>query len=199
MTNNITAFCGSYNQQYDPEDTIYNPIKEEISYAFIHSIASFLGAEMTKNGRMLDNDGIDLTIRLPQNRLGDTKNPKPGLDIQMKCTSSPNYDASKNYLNFELKTNVYEKMKRANNMNPTIFMILILPKDVDKWVSVDPDYLAIRHNALWYNPADDTKEIKKDSSTVRIKIPVENIVDRDSLFLMLKKSAENELIENEVV
>ncbi|WII08191.1 DUF4365 domain-containing protein [Methanomassiliicoccales archaeon LGM-RCC1] len=190
------AYCGSYDREFEPNDKKYNLIKEEISYSFLKSIASYIGADFSKTGRMIDDDGIDVSLRLPQGRLGPTKNPKPGIDVQMKCTSSPKYDKDEQFLNFDLSTDVFNLMKNTSAVNPTIFMILILPKKISEWVGVDYDKLMIKNHALWYNPADCDKVPEDNQQTVRLKIPVKNIVNPDSLQMMIRKAANEELISN---
>ena len=77
--------------------------------------------------------------------------------------------------------------------------MLILPKTVNEWVTADVEKLCMKHHVLWYNPANTNLNPGTDQKTIRLKIPLTNKVDLDSLLMMLKKSADDELIENEVI
>lgn len=84
MTN---AICGCYDEKYSHDDYRYNRIKEQLSISYLNAIASYLGSELQVHGPLIDDDGIDVTIRPPQSRFLDCTNTKPSIDVQMKCTS----------------------------------------------------------------------------------------------------------------
>lgn len=62
-----------------------NDRKEEFSYAYIQAVASATGLVVQKSPRMIDNQGIDITISYPIGAL-------PRIDAQVKCTSQKHCD-----------------------------------------------------------------------------------------------------------
>lgn len=57
--------------------------QEEFSHAYVHAVATVAGFGVTRAPRVVDNNGIDLTIAA----VGDRLQPrKPRLDVQLKCT-----------------------------------------------------------------------------------------------------------------
>ena len=83
------TYCGCYEKEFAHGNKKYNDIKEQLSVSYIRAIASYLGMETIECKRILDNDGIDVTLRLPCERIPNAQNPKPTMDIQLKCTSNP--------------------------------------------------------------------------------------------------------------
>ena len=199
MRSTEKAFCGCFDQQYVANDRRYNIIKEQISYSYLRAIVSYMGGQLQKTGHQLDDDGIDVTIRLPQGRLGHTKNPKPEIDVQVKSTTSPIYSSDGKYLNYDLKVSVYNAMREANSSIPTMFMILVLPTDVGEWVDINDNEMILKHIMYWYSTVDSERTPAEDQSTIRLKIPVRNIVNTDSLQMIMRCSANEEIIRNEVM
>ncbi len=71
--------------------------KEQYSIAFAHAVVATAGYAF--QATIVDDDSVDITIR---SRRGDGAWIKPQLDIQAKCTSSPNYGPTGN-LSFALR------------------------------------------------------------------------------------------------
>lgn len=120
-------------------EEISSTVKEEFSYSYLHCIVAGIGAEMNKTGRLLDNDGIDVTIRMPHGIINGSKNPKPGMDVQMKSTSSPSYDKDLKHLHMDISVKLFNEMRNSISIDPTILMVLVIPEEVEDWVLVSGD------------------------------------------------------------
>lgn len=197
MSGTKTRYCGCFEEKFKHNNSNYNLIKEQIGFSYIKSIASFFGSELIEHGRMIDNEGIDLTIRAPQNRFRGFRNTKPSLDIQMKCTSTPDYDSSGDYLNLTIDVEVYKKMLEPA-ASPTILMILVMPDDPDLWVKIDEQGLRITREMIWYSASGSNLNIKDGQKKVTIKIPCKNKVTKESIISMLIRIANCEGIDNEI-
>lgn len=189
--------CGSYQEDYDHTDWRYNDVKEMLSHSYLSSIASYIGAAFIPMPRTMDNDGADASIRMPMGRMEGVRNPNPALDVQMKATSTPGFDREMRYLNFDIGTGNYQRMHNADRSPPIILMVLVLPEDKSEWLKVEDEKQTQTRYMLWYNVADCTEKIN-NKKTIRLKIPLNNRVNADSLSYLLKKSANMEAIHNDV-
>lgn len=188
------TYCGCFEEEFPHGDNKYNDIKEQLSVSYIRVIASYLGMEMTKCDRVLDNDGIDVTLRLPYGRIPNAHNPKPAMDIQLKCTTNPIFDSRAEHLNFDLKVDVFNKMYKPG-VSPHLLMVLVLPEIVSEWVQ-DTDMLIMHGRMYWYNPQDHNRIPDADQEKIRLNIPIQNIVTKESLSNMFIRIAMMEVIKN---
>ena len=194
MTN---AICGCYDEKYSHDDYRYNRIKEQLSISYLNAIASYLGSELQVHGPLIDDDGIDVTIRPPQSRFLDCTNTKPSIDVQMKCTSSPRYDSSGDSMLFNLDRRIFTKMQ-IESLSPTLLLVLILPEEVDEWISCNDSGLLMQREMLWYSANGCGRTVSDNQKTVNISIPCSNKVTKESVGQMLHKVARMEAIVNEV-
>ncbi len=188
--------CGSYQEDYDHTDWRYNDVKEMLSHSYLRSVASFIGAVFEPASRIRDKDGIDASIHMPANRMEDVRVERPMIDVQMKSTSNPNYDRDMKVLNFDVPVRDYQRLHKVRQYPALILMVLVLPDDTGRWMTVDDDKLSLSKFMLWYNVADCDEDIHNKKS-IRLKIPLNNRVDAESLSYLLRKSANGEVIHNE--
>jgi len=179
--------CGSFSEEYEHSDPKYNLIKEQLSLNYLRSIASFVGMEVQINGRLLDNAGLDLNIKYPPNIETDRCNPKSQIDVQMKCTSSPNFDSSREHLKIDLPTKVYNRL-HIKCAIPNILMVLVLPKNVHKWIECDDERLILRHSMYWYDISNSEIAPTDDQKYITVKVPLCNRVTEESLYDMMQKA-----------
>ena len=176
--------CGSFPQQYDHNDKIYNQIKEELSFAYLSPICAYIGAELTRSGRLMDNGGVDAKISLPKGE----GHPFPlHLDIQFKATSVPKY-VGEEYISFQIDKELFDGMSSRKKSSPWLLFILILPQDVENWVSVSEKELIARGTMLWYDATGQVAESDGDKITIRIS--PSNKVNKESLYRLLIEQME---------
>lgn len=178
--------CGSFPQQYDHNNTMYNQIKEELCFAYLSPICAYIGAEIKHSGRLMDNTGVDVTISLPRGE----GHPIPlHLDVQLKGTSVPKYVGGE-YLSYQMDRTLFDDMSTKNKSAPWLLFVLILPQDVERWVFVEEKRLITCETMLWYDATGQVAESDGDKITVRI--PLNNRVNKDSLYRLLMKQMEVE-------
>lgn len=151
--------------------------KEEFSRAYVRAIAA--AAAFAVEDRRVDDDSIDMAI-FARGGEGTTRSPR--LEIQVKCTSSEvlhNDDVS-----FFLKKKNYDDL-RATTLVPRYLVVVIVPKEVDAWVSHSEEELTVRHCGYWMSLRD--RPATDNTSGETIRIPRVNRFDVEQLQAIMSR------------
>ena len=120
-----------------------NGIKQEISYLFLHAIATRLGYALERT--CIDMDSIDATIcargKVPGSR-GKILSPKIG--VQLKATERECLDDS---IPFVIPKKNYDDL-RQNTMVPRILLVVFLPVGED-WFNLDLEKISLYGKGYW--------------------------------------------------
>jgi hypothetical protein len=152
----------------------FTDIEEALSEAYATAIAAHAGYVIAK--RNFDRDGVDITIEA-----GDNLRPK--IDVQLKATV--NLKGRGAVLPFPCPRRNYDLL-RIPTQTPRILVVLHLPKDPEKWLSVNPARLVLRNCAYWMSLRDAPETDVKDNKTVYI--PKANRLDVPGLKALMEQS-----------
>jgi len=163
-----------------------NNIESELSYAYLHAIASRAGLSCVYTNRHEDNEGIDARIRF----LGDCGGllTDVALEIQLKATRQkpPERDG---VFSYDLTLKHYDKLRKNKTECQLLLVVLFLPEDPNEWLLCTDDELALRKCAYWVSLRGATPSLNKTSETVYIQrknsLSVESLKE-----LILKRSNE---------
>jgi len=160
-----------------------NDIKEELSLAYVHAVATRAGLAIERVTR--DRDSIDLKI-LARGRLHPQATlQSPELSVQLKATARDISDGDKLY--FDLPLNNYSDLiKRA--MVPRILVVFFMPKDETDWMTVTNESLTMRRSALWMSLLGAPPSSNKN--TERVFLPRNQGFDPESLKSMLVRASQ---------
>jgi hypothetical protein len=124
-------------------------IESELSYAYLHAVASKVGMACRVTGRHEDNNGIDATLTAwgPFNNEGYLT--EVDIKIQLKATTAVPSDHSENLSYFLTGVNRYNDLRTATVCVARILVVLFLPKNPHDWVNHSADELALRKCAYW--------------------------------------------------
>lgn len=162
-----------------------NTHKEEFSYAYIHAIAATAGYGCVQMPRIMDLDGIDLTIFAP-GILNNIQRPK--VDIQVKCTSGN--ILKKDCIKFKLEVPTYDNLRYETPSCPQFLVIILVPDNVDEWLNVSEDELSMRRCGYWKSLKGEPKTSNTDYIT--ITIPRINLFTVTSLKRLMHQAEEEE-------
>lgn len=151
-----------------------NAQKEEFSYGFLQLLGAKAGLEVTKSGRQTDNQKIDLHI-IHAGRISDLYTPR--FDVQVKCTHKNNIDNE--YFLYDLDIKTYDRLRYIHHDVPIFLIILVVPENINEWVTITPEQLIIKKCAYWISLKGFPKS--KNTRAIRIKIPLKNLVTPSSL------------------
>lgn len=104
-------------------------IEAELSYAYLHAVASKVGLSCEWRNRHLDGVGIDATITEDGRKLADDSVLTAfSLDVQLKATYQELPEKDGQY-SFGLSLPHYNKLRLLDVAAPRILVVFLLPPD----------------------------------------------------------------------
>jgi hypothetical protein len=167
--------------------------EELLHYAYITAIASKAGVNL-RLGEFVYDLGIDGEFKkVIETETKDNKRElREGagtLDFQLKATKNATFNEKRKKVSFRIHRNHYNKLVEYEK--PIMLILLVLPKDESQWVELSDDCLILRKCCYWtylFN-----KKRKPDNtSSIKIEIPVENVLTSEQICIELDKFDEVE-------
>lgn len=149
--------------------------EEELSLVYVRAIAAEAG--YATSAPSLDRSGVDLSVHA-----GGTM--KPALDLQLKASINL-VELSDGFVRFKLKRRNYDLL-RTETQTPRLLVVLDLPADRDRWVTVTEKKLVLRNRAYWLSLRGFQESTNEVSITV--KIPKANLFNVDSMRSLMNQS-----------
>jgi hypothetical protein len=125
----------------------YNPTEqmESLQESYFQAVVTAAGCIIFDSKR---DDGIDALIKHRSKE--HTKGQDQFLQIQLKSKGAlPNPSAGKVSAQFSRQR--FELFAEVETSVNKIVVIMHLPTDISEWISVDHDYLSLRHCSYWVN------------------------------------------------
>lgn len=127
----------------------YNDIESELSYAYLHAVASKIGASCVISNRHEGNHGVDAKITAwgPFNNGGILE--EIDIKIQLKATRlTPKI--TNNHFSYILKgINQYNDLRCEAKAVPRLLVVMFLPDSPDEWLKISSEELILRKCAYW--------------------------------------------------
>ncbi len=144
--------------------------------AYAHAVAAQAGYVTAVYG--VDRDGIDLRIQ-------GGGHMRPALELQLKATMNLG-NPTDGAFRFPLPSRNHNLLCIAAQ-TPRLLVVLDLPRDPDRWMTVTDDELVMRNRAYWANlyGRDETD----NERTITIPIPVQNVFDVPNLQALVEQSS----------
>ncbi len=143
-----------------------NDIKSELSYAYLHAVASRAGLACEVAGRHSDGAGVDATVRAKERFDSLSIYTHFSLEVQLKATSAnPAPDARGRYP-FPLTLDHYNKLRDAGAAAQQILVVLFLPEDKARWIDHSLEGLISRRCAFWVSLRNAPDSVNQTSQTV---------------------------------
>jgi hypothetical protein len=125
-----------------------NDIKSELSYVYLHAVATRAGCTCERTGRLVDNLGIDARVAF-RGQL----NPRPSRSyveflIQLKSTSQ-DLAAQSGRFPLDLEVAQYENLRQLAEEVPCFLVVLRLPRNAGAWLKCSPQALTLKRCAYW--------------------------------------------------
>jgi len=164
-----------------------NDIKEELSCAYIHAISSICGYTCERDNK--DRLGIDLRIHGKGNPRNDELL-NCEIAIQAKSTSG-DVSIVDGKIKYDLKVGNYKVLIEENSC-PSLLVLFVMPEDKGQWLSHSVESLISRKCAYWCSLLGqaDTDNI----DTIRIDVPIANVLSPSALVELMGKAARGEQI-----
>lgn len=140
-----------------------NDVKEELSLAYVHAIASRAGFAVETIHK--DRDSIDIKIMARGKLDEDATLESPELAVQVKATQRDIGNGEPLY--FDLPAGNYADLIKRT-LVPRVLIVLFLPEDVGQWVTVTADSLVMRRSAFWLSLLGQPASTNKTSQRVHL-------------------------------
>ena len=155
--------------------------KERLSLAYVNALAARAGFATSVPGP--DRDSVDLRI-MAGGRF------RPALDLQLKATTTLAEPRS-SVLSFRLGVGNYNDL-RVETQTPRLLVLLELPEDEARWVTVTGEELVLRRRAYWLSLQRQADE-PAGRETVTVRIPTGNVLDVDALTKLMERSRRGDI------
>jgi hypothetical protein len=126
-----------------------NDVEAELSYAYLHAVASRAGFGCVWSNRALDNAGVDARVDTDGEKLADDSYfTAITLDVQLKATRQEPVERGGRY-SLSLPIAQYDKLRSTRTSNQRLLVVLYLPHDKERWLSHSEEALTARRCAYW--------------------------------------------------
>ena len=165
----------------------FNTQKEDFSYAYIYTVTAAAGYSLQTATRRLDDSGIDATITVP-GKIGSKRLPR--FYIQIKSTSQ---DILKEQsIKYRLSAKNYDELSDEDPFVPQLLIVVLIPKDVNEWLSQSEESLCIKKCAYWLSLRGQPQ--KEEQLTITVEIPRQNIFSPDALKIIMERISAGETL-----
>lgn len=153
-------------------------IESELSYAYLHAVASKAGFACQVTNRLSDKSSIDAEVRVLERMTNDSILTDFMIDIQLKATYKKLNINNKNY-SFSLPINQYDNLRAEGSSNQKLLVVLSLPTDESEWLSCNEEELVLKRCAYWVSLRG--ARTIDNSTSITIYIPKANLFSHESL------------------
>jgi len=157
--------------------------EEQFSCAYLMAVAAKAGCVLGE--LRVDDDSVDWVIR---HKMEGNKNPRPEIDIQLKCTQ--NFYEQKGLYKFALSKKNYDDLRLTNLSHPRILVIVNIPREDHLWLSLTGNELILRKCGYWLS-IEGLPNVK-NKSTITVNIPARNVFSPFTLLSLLERISNGE-------
>ena len=111
------------------------------------------------------------------------------LELQLKATVNLG-EPKDGCFRFPLKRRNYDLL-REEAQTPRLLLVLDLPRNEHRWVTITENELVMRHRAYWLNLKG--HEETTNQSTITVHLPRANLFDVESLRALMEQSREEKI------
>lgn len=166
-------------------------IESELSYAYLHAIASRAGIICEKSGRHSDDAGVDAVLRVKGKLAEDSILTQFPVEVQLKATKRVPYENNSRY-SHSINVKNYNELRSTNTGAPQLLIVLFLPEDAENWLTHSEEYLVARRCAYWVSlrgaPA-------TDQDSITVFIPRANMLSVEVLMKLMTRFSKLEELD----
>ena len=148
------------------------------SITYIRAIASVSGYGVLETSSDEDLDSVD-------GKLVSYTGARPQIDFQAKATSQ--HTLRDDGIHFPLPAKNYNDL-RAETRTPRILIVLLVPPDVNDWLTQNAEELCLRRCAYWLSL--EGRGAVPNRESVTVTVPAANVFDRAQLDGLMNRANE---------
>ncbi|KQR76590.1 hypothetical protein ASG35_16270 [Burkholderia sp. Leaf177] len=165
--------------------------ESELSYAYLHAIASHAGVNCKISNRHDDNAGIDAILTGWEPFPNGGALTEVDIKVQLKATVKVPFDDGESLSYFLSGTQQYDALRRETHASPRILAVLFLPPNAEDWLEHSEEQLVLRKCAYWVSlrgaPA------TNNTAGVTVKIPKKQTFDGVGLMHLMASISRREI------
>jgi Domain of unknown function (DUF4365) len=166
-------------------------VESELSYAYLHAVASHASMSCHPSNRHQDNAGIDAMITAWGPFGTSSLRNEIDIKVQLKATveTLPTVNGKMSY--FFRGAGQYADLITRRVATPRLLVVLCLPRDRIEWLTIGQESLALKRCAFWVSLRDAQPSTNPSGQTIRI--PCDQILDAAALRVLAAAVAANEV------
>ena len=164
-----------------------NDIKEELSYAYVHTLAARAGFSCDRTTK--DRQSMDVIIHSEGPACEAPLFHQAQLGLQLKATASP--PLSGNTIPFSLPIKNYNDL-RTLNVIPRLLVVFIMPLEANQWVHHESEQHLLSRKCAYFLNLYGSPTVQNETSRT-VHIPRANVLTVDSLAELMAQAARGEL------
>ena len=146
-------------------------IESELSYAYLHAIASHAGMSCHVASSHEDDNGIDAVVTAWGPFQNGGAYSEVDLKVQLKATITTPAEDGDNLSYFLKGVDRYNDLRAETIAIPRILVVLFLPSNIEEWLEHTSQHLALRRCAYWQSLRGAPPTSNRSGAT--IKLPVD--------------------------
>lgn len=140
-----------------------NQQKQQISIAYIHTVASHAGYKVVVDP--VDDDSVDVYVSAKGLVRPHLKIRSPMISLQLKCSSRDLLRPS--HLAYDLSKKNHNDL-RIRSALPRYLVLLLLPADPSHWLEQDEERMVSRGCAYYHSLKNEPESANETSKTIHI-------------------------------
>jgi hypothetical protein len=162
-----------------------NQRKEQFSRAYIHAVASVAGYALYEP--YVDDDSIDCGLAA-RGAAGNFYSPR----VELQLKSSSRNIVKKDRIVFPLGIKNYNDLRVENVLVPRILVVVIVPKEIDYWLSQTEEEMCFKHCAYWRSLSGMGEP--KNSTSINVSLLRDQQFTVDALIGMMERIGRGEAL-----
>lgn len=172
---------------YKPLDS--KDIESELSYAYLHAVASAVGINCQIENRHGDNRGIDTRLTCYGPFEASYKE-EIDLKVQLKATITTPVETDTHFSYFFSGIKQYDFLREETKNQHRVLVVLFLPDGHDEWLSVSPEQLILKKCAYWLSLRG--ADASANSTGTTVYLPKEQLLSPENLLNIFERISKNE-------
>jgi len=164
-------------------------IESELSYAYLHAVASHAGMGCRLGSRHEDNAGVDATLVAWGPFAGSSYRKEVDLKIQLKATVRDPAEIDGCYSYSFSGIAQYDDLRSDAVATPRILVVLFLPPTNREWITHSQQALSLHRCAYWVSLRGAPESTNRTSQTVYL--PKHQVFDVTGLKTLVAEVARN--------
>jgi hypothetical protein len=158
---------------------------DELATAYVQVVAATAGATIAVS-RLGDGvyGTLSYIVQASKEELQEYKFIPDGVAVEFQIKGTSSAKAHKDFIEYDLKVRNYDLIvSRSPNATPLYLFLVCFGSETEDWIAIQKEQLILRASAYWWKRS---SVPTKNSSTVRIEIPIASRLTPSALQYMLE-------------